>query len=164
LNNPDLPVNVRFACPICETPGSATIEGEAGEPVTWQCPRCEHRVELPRVVDPALPACVVCGNKELYKRKDFPHTLGLTILVLAFLASTVAYFFYNNHLTWAILLISAGFDGLLYLWVKDVIVCYRCHAHHRGITPTEQHAPFELTIHERYRQEQLRRKELERMS
>ena len=40
---------------------------------------------------------------------------------------------YLKVLTWVILLGSAAFDCLLYLWVKDVIVCYRCHAHHRRV-------------------------------
>ncbi len=84
------------------------------------------------------------------------------LLVLACLASTVTYWLYDKWLTWAILLGSAAFDGLLYLWVKDVIVCYRCHAHFRGVLDNPEHKPFELTIHERYRQERLRREQLKR--
>jgi len=82
------------------------------------------------------------------------------ILVLACLASTVTYWLYDKWLTWAILIGSALFDGLLYLWVKDVIVCYRCQAHFRGVAANAEHKPFELTIHERYRQERLRREQL----
>jgi hypothetical protein len=111
-------------------------------------------------VDPALPACAVCGNQELYKKKDFPHGLGLSILALACIASTITYGLYDKWLTWAILIGSAAFDGLLYLWVKDVIVCYACNAHHRGIPPGTAQPPFELTIHEKYRQERLRREEM----
>ena len=58
---------------------------------------------------------------------------------------------------------SAAFDGLLYLWVKDVIVCYRCGAEHRGSEAKPAHAPFELTTHERYRQERLRKEQTLRM-
>ncbi len=106
--------------------------------------------------DPALPLCAVCGNAELYKKKDFPHGLGMAILVLACVASSISYWLYDPVITWAILLGSAAFDGLLYLWVKDVIVCYRCGAEHRGIEARPVHAPFELTTHERYWQERLR--------
>ena len=42
------------------------------------------------------------------------------------------------------------------------IVCYRCHAHYRGFAASAEHKPFELTIHERYRQERLRREQLQR--
>lgn len=125
------------------------------------CPQCDHLLALPQEgADPALPACLVCGNHELYKKKDFPHSLGMSILVLACLASTVTYGLYDKWLTWTILIGSAAFDGLLYLWVKDAIVCYRCHAHYRGVPANPEHKPFELTIGERYRQEHLRREQL----
>jgi len=104
--------------------------------------------------------CLVCGNAELYKKKDFPHGLGLAILALACITSTITYGLYDKWLTWTILIGSALFDGLLYLWVKDVIVCYRCNAHHRGIAPGSAVHPFELTIHERYRQERIRREQI----
>ena len=56
----------------------------------------------------------------------------MTILMVACLASVFTYWLYEKWLTWAILIGSALFDGLLYLWVGDVVVCYRCNAHYRG--------------------------------
>jgi hypothetical protein len=108
-------------------------------------------------VDETLPACLVCGNHELYKKKDFPHWLGMTILVSACVVSVFTYGWYEKWLTWAILLGSALVDGLLYLWVGDVVVCYRCLAHYRGLPAKSPHKPFELGIAERYRQERARR-------
>jgi hypothetical protein len=137
------------------------VTGEAG-PFRWRCSHCEQGIEVAGPIDPSLPCCAVCGSHELYKKKDFPHALGMTILVGACLASTISYWLYNKVLTWGILLGSAAFDGLLYLWVPDVVVCYRCHAHYRGTVPTPEHRPFELTIHERYRQERLRKEQLAR--
>ena len=152
-------MNIRLFCPVCATPGRIRTPGAT----EWQCPACDHIVQLRAPDgDPDLPVCAVCGNAELYKKKDFPHGLGMAILVGACLASTITYWLYDKVLTWVILIGSAAFDGLLYLWVKDVIVCYRCHAEHRGITAGPAHGPFELTIHEKYRQERLRQEELER--
>jgi hypothetical protein len=148
-------VNVRFACPICDCPGRA----ELGSPGEWHCPACDHGLRLAEP-DPGLTACVVCGNHELYKKKDFPHGLGLTVLALAFLFSTITYGLYAKWLTWTILIGSAAFDGLLYLWVKDVLVCYRCNAHYRGFVSQDHHRPFDLGIGERYRQEKARREQL----
>lgn len=148
-------MNIRFDCPHCEYPGR--LDTKSG--TEWQCPRCDHLLQL-SAGDPSLPTCAVCGSGELYKKKDFPHSLGMGLLVLACLASTVTYWLYDKWLTWAILIGSAAFDGLLYLWVKDVIVCYRCGAHHRGVAANAEHKPFELTIHERYRQERMRREQL----
>ena len=148
-------VNIRFPCPECDYPGRLEVPGE------WRCPRCGYLVHAPAAaVDPGLPCCLICANGEVYKKKDFPHNLGMAILALAFLASTVTHYLYSQWWTWTFLLGSAAFDGLLYLWVKDVIVCYRCNAHFRKVVPSADHKPFELTIQERYRQERIRREQL----
>jgi hypothetical protein len=102
----------------------------------------------------------VCGNHELYKKKDFPHWLGMTILILALVLSSVAYSWYEKWWTWSFLIGSAVIDGVMYLMVGDVIVCYRCEAHYRGFTSTAAHWPFEITIGERYRQERIRKEQL----
>src|SRR5579864_2193386 len=140
-------MDVCFTCPICERPARASV----GTPLDWQCPGCEHRQHIDSA-PPNLSRCVVCGNAELYKKKDFPHWLGMAILVAACVASVYTYFWYDKWLTWAILIGSAIIDGGLYLMVGDAVVCYRCGAHYKGFTPTDEHKPFELTIGERYRQ------------
>ena len=150
-------MNIRLFCPECATPSRLRLPG----PGEWECPRCDRLVRLPEgKTDPSLSVCLVCGNHELYKKKDFPHWLGMTILVVACLASVVTYLWYEKWLTWAILIGSALIDGALYLSVGDAIVCYRCGAHHKGLTPTDAHRPFELTVGERYWQEKIRADQL----
>jgi len=107
-----------------------------------------------------LPACLVCGNHELYKKKDFPHTLGMGILGLVTVAFLIAQFWYAQWWAWGILLGGAAVDSLLYLLVGDVIVCYRCNAYYKNFLATPAHQPFELTNGERYRQERLRREQM----
>jgi hypothetical protein len=107
-----------------------------------------------------LTACAVCGNAELYKKKDFPHWLGMTILLAACFGSIIPYYLYHQWLVWIILIGSALVDGLLYLWVGDVVVCYRCQAQHRQLASTAEYPPYELGIAERYRQERIRREQL----
>ena len=102
----------------------------------------------------------MCGCGDLYKQKDFPHRLGMFVLMGSFAASVYTYLVYDKWLTWAILIGSAAFDGLLYLWVGDALVCYRCGAHHRGFPKGSPKTPFELTVGERYRQERIRRERL----
>jgi hypothetical protein len=104
---------------------------------------------------------VACGSAELYRKKDFPHWLGMLLLIAACLAFVVANYLYQQWLAWGILLGSALIDCLLYLAVGDVVVCYRCDAHHRGFAPNPNQHPFELSIGERYRQERLRRERLQ---
>jgi hypothetical protein len=151
-------VNVQFTCPECERSARIQFPGRT----EWQCPACDHVVPFLSQENPAsLHACPLCGNTELYKKKDFPHWLGLTILTVACLGSVIPYWLYHQWLAWTILIGSAAIDGLLYLWVGDVVVCYRCDAHYRDMTPLEEHKPFELGIAERYRQERLRREQLQ---
>ncbi len=62
--------------------------------------------------------------------------VGMALLIAlgfacgSFFVLAVVFFQYN--LAWAILLGSAAIDGLLYLFVGDVIICYRCGARHVG--------------------------------
>lgn len=149
-------MDVVFECPACQR--TARARG-VERPVDWQCPACDHRLHL-KAAGPDLAECVVCGCPELYKKKDFPHWLGMAILVTACLASVYTYLWYEKWLTWAILIGSALFDGLLYLAVGDAVVCYRCDAHHRGLKATDAHRPFELATGERYRQEKIRQEQL----
>src|SRR5262249_9170558 len=127
----------------------------------WQCPGCGHLVTIadpPRsttVEGVTLHACAVCGNAELYKMKGFPHWLGLTLLTGACVAFLVLNAYRLQWWAWAVVLASAVIDGLLYLAVRDVVVCYGCGAQHRGLGYSGNR-PFELTVHERYRQERLR--------
>jgi hypothetical protein len=44
----------------------------------------------------------------------------------------------------------------LYQLVGFALVCYRCHAHYRGVRGLDSHAPFRLETHERYRQQAAR--------
>ena len=152
-------MKIRIICPACETPGPTLDPGAA----SWQCPRCDHLVAVASPSpDPALPSCAVCGCADLYRKKDFPHVLGMTILLGSLVGSTFAYLYYDWWLTWAILIGSAAFDGILYLLVKDVVVCHRCESEHRGVlVDPARHLPFELTVHERYRQEKLRKEALQ---
>ncbi|MSU76762.1 MAG: hypothetical protein EXS16_01575 [Gemmataceae bacterium] len=148
-------MKVTFACPACDQPDAVLVDATHD----WQCSACDHRQHF-AAADSALPDCVVCSNHEFYKRKDFPHTLGMVILVGALLLSTITYHSYEKWWSWSFLIGSAIIDGGLYLLVGDVVVCYRCNAHYRGLTASDAHQPFEITIGERYRQERIRQERL----
>jgi hypothetical protein len=148
---------VRFACPACGQPGRIDTTAHR----EWQCPSCDHFLRTAHAAraDASLNVCAICGNTELYKKKLLPHWLGLTILGTACLAFLALNLLYLQWWAWAALIGSAVFDGLLYLWVPDVVICYRCDAHHSGLESTTEFQPFELVIAERYRQERIRREQ-----
>jgi hypothetical protein len=150
-------VKVRFACPSCGVPARLNLPG----PTTWQCPACDYLLRVDNSLANDLSRCVICDNTQLYKKKNFPHSLGLTILTIACIVSFVTYLNYQKVLTWLILGGTAIFDVALYLWVGDVVVCYRCGAVHGPLTPGPEHHPFDLGISERYRQEHIRREQMQ---
>ena len=149
-------MKIRFACPNCEAP--QTLENPAA--ADWHCPTCSHTrpLTLPDTdSDQALNHCVACGNNQLYRQKNFPQWLGVSILAGACAAFFILQGLYMPRPAWVILLGSALFDGVLYLIVGDVIICYRCLARHYGLARSKSYDPFELAIAEKYRQERLRR-------
>ncbi|MFL5342151.1 MAG: hypothetical protein ACJ8F7_18550 [Gemmataceae bacterium] len=147
---------LRFACPSCDTPDRVDLSTSR----PWQCRACSHAVPLnvPDLsVGKPLTACVACGNRQLYRQKNFPQWLGLLILTFACAAFFILSGLYMRNLAWAVLLGSAAFDGLLYLFVGDALVCYRCLARHSGLPRNKAYEVFELATAEKYRQERLRR-------
>lgn len=149
-------MNVVFACPTCDAPAQVALD----RPSDWQCPACDHRHHFD-AADPALPACAVCGNHELYKQKDFPHRLGMLILIVGMTLFSIAVYHYMILLGFVFLIGTAAADSLLYyVLVGDALVCYRCQAHHKAFKSGPNHHPFEITVGERYRQERIRRERL----
>jgi len=118
---------------------------------------CSHCGGVLDVATDALPDghlayCLICHSKDLFVRKDFPQRLGILLVVIGFIASGIAWFYYKIALTFGILIATAGIDVLLYLFVGDALECYRCHALFRRVTIDDQHGAFNLETHERYRQ------------
>src|SRR5439155_26586125 len=135
-------VKVRFACPSCEAPVSV----EERLPAQWQC-ACSASGPLfaPGTANDAkLSQCVACGNAQVYRQKNFPQWLGLSLLAVACAAFFILQGLYLPRPAWAILLGSAALDLVLYLFVGDVIFCYRCQARHYGVPRQKSYEPFEL--------------------
>jgi hypothetical protein len=108
-----------------------------------------------------LRRCVVCPSSDLYARKDFPQRLGVTLVVLGFAASCVAWYYvswspYAIYWTFGILFATALVDVLLYVVCGQALQCYRCGAIYRDVPRMDEHAPFSLDVHERHRQQAAR--------
>ncbi|HMP03268.1 MAG TPA: hypothetical protein PKD86_08315 [Gemmatales bacterium] len=149
-------MNVRVFCPHCEQ----LLPAQSPPLASGPCPLCDAPLEATpgSEASQTLTICRWCGHNDLYVQKDFPHWLGLSILIGGVAASFIAYGYYVIWLTWAILLGTAAADGILYYLVGNVTVCYRCLAQHRGFEPNPAHHPWDLGVGEKYRQERLRRR------
>lgn len=171
--------NVTFRCPHCEAtvrlaasqgnrsgdtvglPASDSKSSDSASSMTrsLECTACGHRLNHQLPDNGEIKQCVVCSSDELFVRKDFPQRLGLLIVVLGFAGSSVTYFFHHLYWTYAILFATALVDVVLYVWMGNVLECYRCHAQFRDMPGLEDRDPFNLEVQERYRQQAARLKQ-----
>ena len=143
---------IRFICPSCR--GTQSIEFDAST-TDINCPDCNGQVRVTpdAVQDETMDRCLVCPSTELFVRKNFPQRLGVTIVVLGFALSSWAWFHHMVVATFAILMITALIDVVLFALVGEVLECYRCHAQYQGVSGLESHEGFDLEIHEKHRQQ-----------
>ncbi|HET8772544.1 MAG TPA: hypothetical protein VFP80_02085 [Thermoanaerobaculia bacterium] len=128
--------SVHYLCTQCEQ----RLARQAGEP-----PRaCEHCGAATDVTAPAdfVERCAACGHDQLYFQKDFNRTTGVALVVVG--AVFVPWTYGISLLAVTIL------DYIVWRVVKDVIVCYRCQAVHRGYPPNPAIKPFDLVLHDRH--------------
>jgi hypothetical protein len=85
----------------------------------------------------------------------------VAIVALGVVLSTVAMAYMQPELSLGILMVFALADMILYVVMRDCLVCYRCHARFRRIPNLEQVGTFDLEVNERYRQEAIRLKQAE---
>jgi hypothetical protein len=78
------------------------------------------------------------------------------MVVLGAVLSTIAFALYMPLTALGVLLAFALVDLLLFTFMKDVLVCYRCHARYRDARLEDDHPRFNLETAERYRQEAAR--------
>lgn len=147
-----------FACPRCQRPNVAE-DVESGRKIA--CVQCDWSREpaAGEMQDGAPRQCLVCGCSDLWRRKDFPSRLGLVLVTVQIVLSTIAWGYYRPLLAIGILMGFALVDLVLFLVMRDVLVCYRCGARHRQVPLDESIGPFNLETAERYRQEAARLRE-----
>jgi hypothetical protein len=156
-------MELTFQCPNCSAINHVALR-ETAEQGICECCGSGHRLHQEAITDGQILACPWCATTDLYIQKDFPQGLGLLIVIVGFVISTVFWYFERPVLTYLVLLASALLDLILYYKVPDVTICYRCLSQVRGpgSGPGAGFQPFDLAMGERYRQERLRIQELRR--
>jgi hypothetical protein len=130
--------SLHFLCPRCD----ARQSRDAGEPPR-PCERCGAANEAAAPPAGALiERCAACGHDQLYFQKDFNRTTGIALVVVG---SIFVPWTYGLSLLAVTIL-----DYIVWRMVKDVIVCYRCQAVHRGYPPNPTLKPFDLVTHDRH--------------
>jgi hypothetical protein len=144
-------MNITYQCPACH---NAVREDVSGASSSLECPQCHDKIAIPEnaISGDRLNRCLVCPSVDLYARKDFPQRLGVALVVIGFIGSSIAWANYQVFWTFAILFATALIDLLLYVFMGESLTCYRCGAQYRGSADIEIHGGFDLETHERYRQ------------
>lgn len=142
-------MQIIFQCPVCS---QRTLDRPDPPDAVIHCSHCSwSRDEGPADFQEGfVNRCRICGCEDLWRQKDFPPALGLLFVGLGGLLSTIAW---ANHYPITALAILMGFafiDLLLYTFMSDMLVCYRCRARHRRTAMQEDHAAFNLELNERY--------------
>lgn len=150
-------MQVGFRCPRCNEVSRVELNDSTAE---LACARGDWKREIrAEEVASGRPAnCLVCGCRDLWRQKDFSQQLGLLLVGLGILLSTIAWAYTRPLLAIGILMVFALADLLLYVFMPDVLVCYRCGARYRHVDLGE-HRGFDLETNERYRQEAIRLKQ-----
>jgi hypothetical protein len=148
-------MNITFRCPHCDRVGR--IDFDAGTK-SIACPECKAEWVIPKgATAKGKPSqCLVCPSTELYLRKDFSQRLGVVIVVVGFVISSIFWYYRMPLWTYAVLFATAMLDLALFLTVGDLLQCYRCQAQYRGIPELQGHEPFNLEMHEKHRQQRIR--------
>src|SRR5262249_39366434 len=123
-------MRILFQCPAC---GHSRLVEVSPEAASLECDGCHwHRPLRTQDFEGGLPRrCLVCGCDDLWRQKDFPQRLGLAMVALGAVLSTIAWAYYEPAIALGILLAFALADMVLFVVMKDVLVCYRCHARYR---------------------------------
>jgi hypothetical protein len=151
---------ISFDCPKCLQPAkdevTAASRGVTCSSCGWSRPSVEGEMNGESPV-----RCLVCGCGDLWRQKDFSQRLGVMIVAVGVVLSTVAMAYMQPELSLGILMVFALADMVLYAVMPDCLVCYRCHARFRRVPNMDQVTAFDLEVNERYRQEAIRLKQAE---
>ena len=148
-------MHLRFRCPVCSQPQARELSVEDR---TVNCRHCAwtREVRQPLPEDASPDSCLLCGCSDLWRQKAFPQRLGLVVVVVGAVLSTIAWSQYLPEVAIGILMLIALIDLALFSVMKDMLVCYRCGSQHRRTVITSEHPRFDLEMNERYRQEAIR--------
>ena len=120
----------------CHRCGSALPVAATDESVQIACGRCQQAFLLTFseavFADRQVDRCPVCQGGDFWRRKDFDPKVGLAVIGIAILISAGFYYYGLDLIAYLILGAATLIDFAIYGRLKDLTVCYRCHAEFRG--------------------------------
>ncbi len=144
-------MNATFACPACQAAVRQQFDASS---TALACPHCGQQIKFSAgsVDGRRVTRCLVCPSTDLFVRKDFPQRLGVLIVAVGIIGSSIAWHYTLLGWTFGILFATALADLALFALVGNALMCYRCGAQYRGTEAMDAHGQFNLETHEKYRQ------------
>jgi hypothetical protein len=143
-------VEITSHCPKCQ---AAARFDSSSAPAEVACPGCGARraVTIGESVlgRNTVDRCVLCGCGHLYIEKDFNSWVGGAVVVLAIVASGIAWA-RNVLVSIGILAGAAVLDLAVWLVARERTRCYRCETVYRGGAPNPAHERYELGLAGRF--------------
>ncbi len=132
---------------LSNLPGSVTLQ------VAGESREVEKNLQWDNAIDEAgcLCQCPSCGCREIFKRRDFPQVLGLSLVIVSAMLSVGLFAFNYVSSSIAVLLTAVIADLLIYRFTGMCVVCYRCRSEFRELELAESLEPWDLAIGEKYR-------------
>jgi hypothetical protein len=148
-------MHITFRCPNCD---SSQTSGECAPGGLLSCASCDWKRPIADgdITNGRPAMCLLCGNGDLWRQKNFPIGWGVVIVALGAILSSIAWANYQPLWALGILMLFGLADMLLFMFLPDVLTCYRCGTRHHGCGEIGEHPAFDHEIGERYRQERLR--------
>jgi uncharacterized protein YbaR (Trm112 family) len=143
-------MEITFRCPHCKSELSFDDLSKDSSP----CPMCHHEIPLKLTErmrqENIVDQCAICGLDKLYEQKDFNRTFGITLFLVAAVICVVLC--WKNLVIWGygVLVAAAVFDFLLYRYLSNVVICYRCHSQYRKYSSKSEIPAFELGLLEKF--------------
>ena len=136
LGSPGAGVRVTARCPGCD----AYLPFDAGDPPNAiRCGKCQRgipvRVTAALQHDTAVDVCPVCEGGDFYLRRDFNPNVGLAFVITGAVISGIFYYFNMDLIAYSVFAVLVAIDLLIYRRLRDIAICYRCHAEFRGKYP-----------------------------
>ena len=100
-------MNVTYACPAC---GEGTRSQFDADTTHLKCNACGQELAVPEdaVEGDRVQRCLVCPSTDLFVRKDFPQRLGVLIVAVGIIGSSVAWYHAQLFWTFGILFATAA--------------------------------------------------------
>jgi uncharacterized C2H2 Zn-finger protein len=134
-------MEVTITCPEC---GSGIHVLPNVQATQAQCEICQHQVAVKfsaKHETGELCQCPVCERKDFYQQKDFNRKIGVTLFVLAAIASIWTY-----GLSFVALWLV---DLVLFKKLGSIVICYKCQTIFRKVKNLNEIRPFDHEMNDR---------------